>query len=236
MFDFPKSFVRLLSRWRARPDPVPPILSQEPAPAEKRVLVVVEGKNDIEFLRRASAILHLDDPRLPDLAAWERQGRILFVPFGGELVPWALYLARLDLPTFGLFDREMPPATEGRRQWTEVVNLRPACVARLTLKRTLENYLDPSAIREALGIEVRFSDDDNVADMAARAIYARQGKPGPWESLPPRSRKRRRDRVKTLLNTAAVERMTLARLAERDPGGEIRSWLATIARLASPSP
>ena len=43
--------------------------------------------------------------------------------------------------------------------------------------------------------------------MAARAIYARQGKPvGMW---PPRSRKRRRDRVKTLLNTAAVERMTL---------------------------
>jgi hypothetical protein len=237
VFDFPKSFVRFLSLLRARPDPASLIIPQHSPPAEKRVLVVVEGKNDIEFLRRASAILHSDDPRLPDLAAWERQDRILFVPFGGgEFVPWALYLARLGLPAFCLFDRETPPATEARRQWAEVVNLRPRCTAVLTRKRALENYLDPIAIREALGIEVRFSDDDSVADMAAQAIYARQDKPSPWESLPPRSRKRRRGQVKNLLNTAAVDRMTPARLAERDPEGEVRAWLTAIAHLAGLSP
>jgi hypothetical protein len=41
-----------------------------PRPAQ--VLLVVEGPNDIEFLRRISAIQHRDDRRLPDLTDMER--------------------------------------------------------------------------------------------------------------------------------------------------------------------
>lgn len=47
------------------------------------MLVVVEGPNDIEFLRRISAILHRDDPRMPDLADMERQFALVFAPTGG---------------------------------------------------------------------------------------------------------------------------------------------------------
>jgi hypothetical protein len=46
------------------------------------------------------------------------------------------------------------------------------------------------------------------------------------------NRKRLRDKAKKWLNTRAVEQMTVARLAERDSSGEIRSWLATIAKLS----
>ena len=38
-----------------------------------QVLVVVEGPNDIEFLRRISTILHREDPHIPDLADMERK-------------------------------------------------------------------------------------------------------------------------------------------------------------------
>jgi len=38
-------------------------------------------------------------------------------------------------------------------------------------------------------------------------------------------------RVKRCLNTVAVEHMSLARLAERDPGGEVLGWLKDITAL-----
>ena len=107
---------------KGRPDPVPPILSQE-APGREAGVGCGGGQERYRVFETArSAILHLDDPCLPDLAAWERQGRILFVPFGGELVPWALYLARLDLPTFGLFPtsrcRRPQKAADSGRRWS----------------------------------------------------------------------------------------------------------------------
>ncbi len=77
--------------------------------AESRpVLVVVEGANDIEFLRRASVILHAADAALPVLSHLERRGRIVFVPFGGDPRNWIFRFAELGCPEFHLFDLEVP--------------------------------------------------------------------------------------------------------------------------------
>lgn len=55
-------FRSLWAALRARAARRPP---RPAAPA--RPLVVVEGKHDIEFLRRGSRTLHDDNPRLPEL-------------------------------------------------------------------------------------------------------------------------------------------------------------------------
>jgi hypothetical protein len=39
------------------------------------------------------------------------------------------------------------------------------------------------------------------------------------------------DYAKRWLDTAAVELITVGRLAERDPAGEVRSWLVTIGEM-----
>jgi hypothetical protein len=193
----------------------------------------VEGTHDIEFLRRMSALLHAAEPRLPELAALERQGKLMFVPFGGgDSLSWTVRLAGLQRREFHVYDRDVPPATEARQRAAELVNWRPGCCAVVTNKRSLENYLDPRAVFEASGLEVAFSDDDHVADLVARAQYARLDPPQPWDELPARNRKRRRDKVKKWFNTKAVERMTPERLCQRDPDGEIRSWLERIGQLA----
>jgi hypothetical protein len=114
-----------------------------------------------------------------------------------------------------------------------MVNYRPNCRAVLTGKRSLENYLDSDSIFEASGIRIDPSDNDDVAELVARNTYERSEKQQPWEELPARSRKRRRDRAKRWLNTRAVERMTMQRLALRDPSGEVLSWLKTIGALAT---
>jgi hypothetical protein len=193
----------------------------------------VEGTHDIEFLRRMSALLHAAEPSLPELAALERQGKLMFVPFGGgDSLSWTFRLAGLQRREFHLYDRDVPPATEARQRAAGLVNGRPGCHAVVTNKRSLENYLDPRAVFEASGLEVAFSDDDHVADVVARASYARQEPPKPWDELPARNRKRRRDKAKRWLNTKAVERMTPERLCQRDPDGEIRSWIERIDQLA----
>ncbi len=200
------------------------------------ILLVVEGVNDIQFLRRISRILHTDNPALPDLAAMEQAGELIFLPFGGgDLSLWAERLAGLGRAEFHLFDREMPPETASRRRIAGQVNRRPNCRAVVTSKRTLENFLHPEAIHEASRIRVTFGDFDDVADLVAQQSHARLNGQVPWNLLPQRTRRRRCNRAKKWLNKGAVERMTVERLAERDPRGEVRSWLATIARLANGS-
>lgn len=194
------------------------------------VLVVVEGPNDIEFLRRISRILHLDDVTIPDLNLMEELGRLIFVPFGGGCLHyWSHRLGPLAWPEFHLYDREVPPETKLRKQAARAVNGRVGCRAAITSKRSLENYLSPSAIEDAKGIRIEFSDFDSVAEVAARACLPSHCK---WDQLSHRAQRRLRNRAKKWLNTTAVDRMTPARLAEQDPPGELTIWLRTIASLA----
>ena len=197
-----------------------------------QILFVVEGTNDIELLRRISLLLHADDESLPNLAEMEQRGELIFVPFGGGHVrAWSNRLAPLQRAEFHLYDHELPPETELRRQAAETVNRRSRCQAVLTNKRCLENYLHPDAILAASGIRVDFDDFDCVAEIAARKLY--QQRPGeiPWQLQARRSQSRMANRAKRWLNTTVVEQMTRDMLRESDPNDEIQSWLLAIKDL-----
>jgi hypothetical protein len=194
----------------------------------------MEGRHDAEFLRRASAILHTSDRHLPDLGGLERRGLIIFLPLGGgDLLGWTYRLAGIGRAEFYLFDREDSPTTELRHQVAQIVNQRPGCQAFVTKKRSLENYLAAQAIFAASGIKLTFDDDDDVADCVTERQYLSQHPECRWVELPPRSRRRRRNRVKTWLNSSAVDRMSARQFAERDPAGEIHQWLTAIAEMVA---
>ncbi|EAQ80670.1 hypothetical protein [Blastopirellula marina] len=199
-----------------------------------RLLLVVEGLNDIEFLTRISRMLHTNDSSLPNLAEMEQRGELIFIPFGGGHVrAWAERLAPLARPEFHLYDHELPPETELRQQAALILNQRPRCQAVLTSKRSLENYLHPDALFAAGGIRPHFDDFDCVAELTARQLY--QQRPGEiaWQLQPRRSQSRMANRAKRWLNTKAVEQMTVAMLQERDPDGEVISWLSAMKELLS---
>ncbi len=200
-------------------------------PPSAPVLVIVEGPNDIAFLRRISTILHRDDPTLPDLAAMERELALVFVPSGGVDLSSAFRFAGLGLSEFHLLDRDAPPATQTRQQVAAMVNSRPRCCAAITSKRSLENYLNSAAVFETSRFAIAITDDANVPEMVARRVNEGHESGVSWDDLTARARKRLCYRAKKWLNTRAVEQMTVARSAERD-GGEVRGWLATIAGLA----
>jgi hypothetical protein len=119
-----------------------------------QVLVIVEGPNDIAFLRRISAMLHRENANLPDLSAMEYQRALVFTPTGGVDLSSAFRFAGLNLPEFHLLDRDIPPVTQTRQQIAAAVNLRPRCQAYVTSKRSLESYLHSDAILEASGIGI----------------------------------------------------------------------------------
>jgi hypothetical protein len=190
------------------------------------VLVVVEGTNDAEFLRRISRVLNRRDLAVPDLSQLEADGRLTFMTASAFPVSIPALLGK----QFHLYDREVPPISEERRRLAEALNRQPSCKAVLTSKRAMENYLHPEAIREASGLQVSFGDSDDVAELAARASL-QPGDSRCWESLSKRSRRRLRDKAKKWLNREAVDCMTAERLAERDPDDEVIGWLRTIAEL-----
>ena len=198
-----------------------------------RILFVVEGTNDIEFLKRISLLLHSHDSSLPDLTEMEQRGELIFVPFGGGHVSaWTDRLAPLNKPEFHLLDHELPPETDLRHEAVEAVNRRDRCQAMLTRKRSLENYLHPQAILAAGKIDVEFDDFDPVAELTAKQLYQLRPDETPWQLLSRRARSRMTYRAKRWLNTRVAQLMTVELLQQRDPDGEVVSWLRAIGRLA----
>jgi hypothetical protein len=200
--------------------------------SQAKLLVVVEGRHDVAFLRTLSRILRSADASIPDLGMLESAGELVFLPFGGgDVLAWAERLAAIGLSELHIYDRETAPETELRQRAATLVNQRPHCRAFVTQKRSLENYVHPSCIREISGLALAYGDDDDVADLVARGCHERLGKSPAWESLPGRARKRCREHTKKWLNRLAVELMTPELLAEQDSRGEIRCWLTTVAEL-----
>ncbi len=197
-----------------------------------KLLLVVEGVNDIEFLRRISILLHHSDKSLPNLSELESCGQLIFIPFGGGHVrAWSDRLAPLNLPEFHLYDHELPPETEYRQEAADCVSQRDYSFAVLTRKRSLENYLHPQAVEVAGGFPISFDDFDCVAEITAKRLYQQGVIDKPWELQSQRARSRMSNRAKRWLNTIAVEHMTPEMLQERDPDGELIGWFRTMSTM-----
>lgn len=198
------------------------------------LLLVVEGANDVEFLTRLAARLRVELPTVPDLRELTRSGRLVIVPAGGgDPVRWAERLAPLGLRQLHLYDREQQPQTAVRQRAIAQINARPGCRGVLLAKRSLENYLHPAAICAAGGPQLCFGDDDPVAMLVAEQRFCTSLPSSVWDGLSHRARHRLANGAKHWLNRLAVEQMTAALLAERDPRGELLGILQAIAGLAS---
>lgn len=178
-----------------------------------KVLVYVEGPNDVQFLRRMSALVRQHDETSICLSSDERVG---FVITGGDTLRYWIqgrFLRGSGCAEVHIYDRdgETPPK---HQRWVDEVNTRGGgSWATLTSKRTMENYLHPAAIQEALGVSISFTDTCDVPKLVGEALGRK-----------PRS-------VKAELNDAAAARMTLDRLRESDPANEVCSWLSRIGHL-----
>lgn len=196
-----------------------------------QVLVFVEGTNDIEFLERISSILKQHHTDVVDFSS---DHRVALIPLGGgSLKQWVAknYLKNLGLPEVHIYDRDDANPPKYQAECNAINSRKDKSWAVITTKRELENYIHPHAISEAMnGIEVTITDTCDVPFIVAQKIHESSGSPRSWEDIlkDEKELKDKVNRAKRRLNRDAVARMTVARLAQSDPDGEILGWLKRI--------
>ena len=201
-----------------------------------RVFVGIEGKHDESALKRLSALVAGSDEAVDDFAKLEDEGKLMFIPVGGSNAGlWVSRLHHLNRPEFHIFDRdEEPPAEPHYKPQADIINARPGCKAVHTSKRELENYLHPNAIAAARPevVLTGVADFDDVPDLVAEALHTASESEKPWAEVDGDGKKRKASNAKKWLNDDAMGEMTVARLSESDPDGELVGWLREITALA----
>jgi putative ATP-dependent endonuclease of the OLD family len=197
-----------------------------------RVFIGVEGMNDIDFLCNISGILRAGGEDVLDLRSLEAQGKVIFIPVGGSnLILWTHRLANLNRPEFHLYDRdEQPPLVSSHQATIDALTARGA-TAILTGKREMENYLHPDAIAASLGINLVYTDFDDVPNIVAEAVHIAGGGQEQWGTLDEEKKRKKVSRVKRRLNSEATLAMTPALLTAVDPRGDVRGWFNSIRGL-----
>lgn len=202
-------------------------LGMLPEPLKPKLLICVEGPNDVTFLRNLSATINLARNDLPNLAT---DIRVAVFPLGGgTLKDWVTqdYLSGLGIPQYHIYDLDdagdppYQPARDavrarGGNNWAE-----------LTAKREIENYLCPTCIQNVFGFPIVFGDMDDVPEIVASTQH-NAASPNPWNTLTPETQKKKSSNAKRRLSRDVTLQMTFAQIQAADLNGEIIMWLEAI--------
>ena len=180
-----------------------------------KVLLCVEGPNDITAIGHMSRALHHADPTLPDLMD---EPQIAFIPLGGgTLNHWVNngYLRKFGRPEVHIYDGDVP----SYQSKADKVNQRAdGSWAVQTSKREIENYLHPSAIKASIDVDVEFDDTDDVPKLVSEALESQPHRQ-PWNTAT----------VKQKLTDQAFPLMSAELIDESDPDGDVKGWLRRIS-------
>lgn len=203
-------------------------LGMLPEPLKPKLLICVEGPNDVEFFKHISSTISAQIDDLPNLA---EDSRIAIFPLGGgTLKDWVTqdYLCNLDIPQYHIYDLDNVenPQYQGAR---DAVRARGGKNwAELTTKRETENYLHPDSIQAEFGLPVSFGDMDDVPEIVARAQQENAEGANPWDQLDNEQKKRKANNAKRRLNRKVAKLMTWEQIQAADPHGDVVGWLGAI--------
>lgn len=195
-----------------------------------KVFVGIEGKHDISFLKNISEVLAVSEPDIPNLAAKEALGQLVFIPLGGSsLELWVNRLQGLNRPEFYLTDRDNPPPQQPKYQAQLTAWAARGCTAWVTTKCELENYLHLNLIRAAVaGYAGVGADFDDVPQLWAEATHNAAAGVQPWETISDENKKKKISAAKKQLNNTIAQQMTPELLTQSDTANEVRQWLRAI--------
>jgi predicted ATPase len=189
-------------------------------PEKIGLVIFVEGPTDVEFIRNLSHQLHKENQNIIDLC--DTSNKLAFLPLGGSnLKAYATknyylthHLKHLNICGYGFFDSDIG-SKNGHKYEKDIVALKAQEIEIVELKkRTIENYLHHDAISEVLHIKIEpFNDTDDVCEKIVNT---------------PNNPYTKKDTCKRKLNLNASQKMSIARLNEKDPNGEIMKILTTI--------
>lgn len=202
-------------------------LGMLPDPIQPRLLICVEGTNDVSFLKIVSSTICRERPDLPDLST---DGRVAIIPLGGgTLKEWVNqnYLKGLNIPEFHIYDLDDPKTRPYENAGNMVKARGGSNWAVLTSKRETENYLHPDAIAAVYRFEIVYGDMDDVPLLVAKTQHSSASQIA-WDSIDEKKKKDKISRAKKRLNNEVAQQMTWAHLQESDKNGDIIKWLEEI--------
>jgi predicted ATP-dependent endonuclease of OLD family len=196
-----------------------------------KTLLFVEGNHDITALKIYSRILNANNNAILLL---EDNPEIGIIISGGSSLKFYIdnkYLEGLGKPEVHIYDNDIADYRTYVKKINDEGN--PNKSAFNTSKVELENFLTKEAIEEAYAqngtivVIPEIDDEMDVPNVVAKALYETSDEKI-WNELEESKQKRKESRVKKLLNSQAVEKMTIDRINERNGFAEIELWLNTI--------
>ncbi|WNO05766.1 ATP-binding protein [Rhodoferax mekongensis] len=178
-----------------------------------RVLICVEGANDVRFLKAVSCTLSETDASIPDLS---RDPRFVFVPMkGGNLIDVVnLHIFKnFRKPEFHIYDQD-----EGQTyadQAAEVNARGDGSKAVQTKKRYMESYVHADALDRTKGVKLVIDDSIDYTPQLAGLLGVKKAE------------------AKAILSCEVAPAMSVEEIDEADGTGEIRSWLIEISAMAA---
>ncbi len=201
-----------------------------------KVFIGVEGKNDINFLTIISRTLNNAGENIPDLQKAEAEGKVVFVPLGGSNIElWISRLQGFNRPEYYIIDRDtVPPMAARYQSVADEINGRANCIAWITSKKELENYIHNSVISANYpGYAGQGTDFEDVPSLFAQAVHEASGSEISWSAIEGRKCERKISTGKKRLNTEFVSMMSPDLLTEVDSNNDVRTWLMAIGNAIS---
>ncbi len=203
-----------------------------------KVFFGVEGRNDINFLRIVSKILHDAGEDVPDLGQAENAGHLVFVPLGGSSLDlWVSRLEGFNRPEFYLMDRDTtPPAEPHYKIRADEINQREKCQAWHTGKRELENYIHKDLILSQYPkYEGNGEGFEDMPKLFAKAVHEASSSEHTWVDVltDPEKLGKKVSNAKKRLNSDFASNMTAELLTGVDPNGDVRGWLRKVGAALS---
>lgn len=203
-----------------------------PNPNDKvKVLLYVEGNNDILALKRYSKILSENNPDVINLDENEEIGIVIA---GGSSLKFYIenkYLTGLGKPEIHIYDNDK----QEYRDYVIGINAEnnPLKKGYNTTKLELENYVHNNAIEEAYaenGLEINIpaiEDNTDIPEIVAKILYERNGDKI-WGDLELDKKEKKTSKVKKMLNTQVIEKMNIERIQERNGYDDLVLWFNEI--------
>lgn len=225
--DNPDIIDQIISTLGALPDPKNKV----------KVLIFVEGENDINGLIGFSKILNAHDDSIINL---ENNEAIAFIPTGGSQLKFYIekkYLDGLLQSQVHIYDSDIPDYIQSVANLNAEAN--PRKFGFNTIKLEFENYLHHEAIIESyndLQIIINLTeilDHEDVPEKVAIAVHTATSN-SPWTLINPdpvkneEKQSKKVSKAKRQLNTKVIEKMTVHRLIDRGGYDEIKNWLDKI--------
>jgi predicted ATP-dependent endonuclease of OLD family len=197
-------------------------------PSKVKLVVCLEGKNDIEFLLNINRSI----PEFRDIIDLNNEDKVIMVPMGGSALQFWVnkdYIGKLNLNQVHIFDSDIGSKSPNKykKYVDEINNKGEKNFAFETKKRELENYIHPDIIKSAYDFEVTINeswDTTDISELISINNLNKSESSETWDKLEPEDQKERKRKIKNKLNSYCSNSLTKQHLEELNAYDEISSW------------